>query len=514
MTGEADTIGGILRHYAERLPDAPAILAPGRAPLTFQGLAHQADYVRETLNGWGIGRGDRVALVVPDRPDMAVAFLSVSGCATAAPLNPEYSASEFERYLSDTRSKALIVAAGLDTPVRAVAEGLGLTVIELSSDHQAPAGTFKLSGGHRAVADRPGPAQPADIALVLPTSGTTSKPKIVPLCHARMTDMARRNARAYALDSNDRCLNIMPLAYHHGLNAALVLPLSAGCSVVLPQFFDANEFFKALKEFSPTWYSAGPTHHQAIASQAAKHEDLIAQGRLRFIRSGAGRLPEDVISVLEKAFNVPLIERYGMTETNGTVTSNPMPPGKRKPGTVGVAEENEVRIMDQDGNFLAQGEAGEIVVRGPCVFGGYDNDPEANADAFFDGWFRTGDEGVFDEDGYLTLTGRIKEVINRGGEKVSPVQVDAALMGHPAVKDAAAFPVPHPTLGEEVAAVVIPEANADLKAEDLQAYLGERLSGFKRPKMIVFAEEIPKGATGKVQRHKLAETFGVKIRTR
>jgi acyl-CoA synthetase (AMP-forming)/AMP-acid ligase II len=221
-----------------------------------------------------------------------------------------------------------------------------------------------------------------------------------------------------------------------------------------------------------------------------------------------------VLSALETAFNVPVIERYGMTETHGTVTSNPMPPGKRKPGTVGVPVENEVRIVDQVGNFLAQGTAGEIVVRGPCVFGGYENDPKANTDAFFDGWFRTGDEGFFDEDGYLTLTGRIKEIINRGGEKVSPAQVDAALMGHPAVKDAATFPVPHPTLGEEVAAVVVLEANSELSVRDLRAYLAERLSGFKIPKRTGFAEEIPKSATGKVQRHKLAEIFGVKIGTK
>ena len=242
-------------------------------------------------------------------------------------------------------------------------------------------------------------------------------------------------------------------------------------------------------------------------------DDFSVNQAFRFIFLPSGALGRSEVEELESAFNAPLISSYNASEVS-RITMDPLPPGLRKPGTVGVPVICEVSIRSLDGEFVATGTRGEVVVRGPDVFDGYENAPELNAMAFVDGWFRTGDEGFFDEDGYLTLTGRIKEWINRGGEKVSPAEVDAVLMGHPMVSEAATFPVPHPTLGEEVAAVVISKSNSGLTTKELRAYLLERLSGFKTPKLIVFADDIPKSAAGKVQRHKLAETLGVKIGTK
>ena len=504
MTGEADTIGGIIRHFAARTPDATAILAPGRAPLCYRDLALQADYVQQTLNGWGIGRGDRVAIVVPDRPEMAVAFLTVSSCATGAPLNPDYTASEFELYLQELKVKALIVPAGLKTPARAAARRLGVTVIDLVAQPGSPAGVFKLSGGQPAAAARAGPAQAADLVLVLHTSGTTSKPKIVPICHARMTGRAYTNAGWFALEPDDRCLNIMPLSYHHGLNGALVSPLAAGSSIVCPPRFDADEFFGLLEEFNPTWYSAGPTHHQAIVARAVEHKEVITRCRLRFIRSAVGRLSEQVMSALEEAFGVSVIQGYGMTEA-GFVTANPLPPGKRKPGTVGVPVNGEVAVVDAHGNILPPGETGEVVVRDSGVIDGYENNPQANAQSFDDGWFKTGDQGYFDDDGYLTLSGRIKDVINRGGEKISPHEVEDVLASAAEVAEAVCFPVAHRTLGEEIAAAVVLREGEVVSEDDLRTFAFERLAPSKVPRRIFIVDALPKGPTGKLQRTLLAQ---------
>jgi len=315
------------------------------------------------------------------------------------------------------------------------------------------------------------------------------------------------------LTTADRCLNLMPLFHVHGLYCALGATLYSGGSVVMLPEFSEDAFFHLLETLAPTWYTGAYTFHHTIAAAAPAHTAAIEKAHLRFIRTASGHLDPRIADQLEVIFRAPVTTNYGSTETS-CICSTSLPPGMRKRGTVGRAFGSEVAILDPDKQFLAPGQRGEVVVHRVEDFSGYENDPAANADAFFNGWFRTGDEGVFDEDGYLTLTGRIKDIINRGGEKITPSEVDDALMGHPDVREAATFPVPHPRLGEEIAAVVVLEPNSELSTGDLRAYLLERISGFKIPKQIVFAEEIPKSATRKVQRHQLAEILGVKIRTR
>ena len=345
--------------------------------------------------------------------------------------------------------------------------------------------------------------------MLLHTSGTTSRPKIVPLSQRNLAASATHIGRTLQFTSADCGLNIMPLFHIHGLIAGVLAPLSAGSHVFCTPGFNALKFFAWMDEAKPTWYTAVPTMHQAILGRASKNLDVIARHPLRFIRSSSSSIPPQVIKELEEVFKAPLVESYGMTEATHQMASNPLPPAVRKPGTVGVAAGPEVAIMAEDGSLLPRGETGEIVIRGPNVTRGYENNPKANAEAFVDGWFRTGDQGVMDADGYISITGRLKEIINRGGEKVSPREVDEILMDHPAVAQVVTFGMPHPKLGEEVAAVVVLREGQAATERDLQTFVGARAADFKVPKKILFMEEIPKGATGKLQRIGLAAKLGL-----
>ncbi len=488
--------------------DAVAIAAHGSPPLTYAALRALIDRSVRSLNDLGIGRGDRVGIVLPNGPEMATAFLCVASAAASAPLNPAYKQDEFEFYLEDLKAKALIVEAGSETPALRAAEKLGVAVIALTPEPEAGAGAFRLSDAAAGAAARPGPAEAGDIALILHTSGTTSRPKIVPLAHANIWTSARNIAATLELSANDRALNVMPLFHIHGLIAGLSAPLSRGGSVFCTPGFNALKFFAEMEEAKPTWYTAVPTMHQTILTRAGRHKETIARNSLRFVRSSSASLPPTVIGELEAAFKCPVIEAYGMTEATHQMASNPLN-GIRKPGSVGVAAGPEVAIMDEAGRLLDRGEIGEVVIRGENVTAGYESNPKANAQAFVDGWFRTGDQGVLDADGYLTLTGRLKEIINRGGEKISPREVDEALMDHPAVLQAVAFAVPHPMLGEDVGAAVVLREGLTATEQELGAFLSERLAAFKTPRKILFLAEIPKGATGKLQRIGLAQKLGL-----
>jgi acyl-CoA synthetase (AMP-forming)/AMP-acid ligase II len=361
----------------------------------------------------------------------------------------------------------------------------------------------------RGAAERGGPAQAEDTALILHTSGTTARPKIVPLLQRNVVATARHIVATLALRPEDVCLNIMPLFHIHGLMAATLASLAAGSQVSCSPGFNALRFFHWLDEVRPSWYTAVPTMHQTILARADRHPESVAGSRLRLIRSSSASLPPQVMAELERTFRAPVVEAYGMTEAAHQMASNPLPPRARKPGSVGPAAGPEVGIMDERGNLLSRGEIGEVVIRGPNVTPGYEANPEANAKAFTDGWFRTGDQGSLDEDGYLRLTGRLKELINRGGEKISPLEVDEALMHHPAVLQVVAFPMPHEKLGEEVAAAVVLREGLHATERELRAFAATRLADFKVPRRIVIVSEIPKGATGKLQRIGLASKLGV-----
>jgi acyl-CoA synthetase (AMP-forming)/AMP-acid ligase II len=504
----ADTIAGLMERGAEA--DA-AIGAPGRTVLTHGGLRGLARSTVSALNGMGLGRGDRVALVLPNGPEMATAFLCLACGVTTAPLNPAYQAQEFEFYLTDSRARVLVIQEGMESPARAVAAAHGIPVVELIPDAEGPAGVFTLRPEQplSGTPARPGFASPEDVALVLHTSGTTSRPKLVPLSHGNLVASAGNIGRTLRLGREDVCLNIMPLFHIHGLVAAVLSSIAAGGSVVCTPGFNALRFFSWLEEVRPTWYTAVPTMHQAILGRASRNEGSLRGGRLRFIRSSSASLPPQVMEALEQTFGVPVIESYGMTEAAHQMASNPLPPLARHAGSVGAAAGPEIAIMDEEGSLLPPGTVGEVVIRGRNVTLGYENNPEANAKAFSHGWFHTGDQGTFDEAGYLRLTGRLKELINRGGEKISPLEVDTVLMDHPAVQQVVTFAMLHPKLGEEVAAAVVLSEGASAGERELREFASARLADFKVPRKIVFLTEIPKGATGKLQRIGLAERLGL-----
>ena len=486
---------------------AEAIGAPGRRSLARGELVALVDRVGGALRAIGIGPQDSIGIVMPNGPEMAAAFLSVACSAIAAPLNPAYRQDEFDFYLGDLDAKALIIQAGPDSPARAVAAKRGIRVIELTPDETGPAGAFTLSIPF-ATGSASTPS-PDDVALVLHTSGTTSRPKIVPLTHGNLAASAKHIATTLSLTPADRCLVIMPLFHIHGLIGALLSSMRAGASVHCPPGFNALKFFAWLDETRATWYTAVPTMHQAIVGRAERNAEILARCRLRFIRSSSSSLPPQVMKQLEETFGCPVIESYGMTEASHQMASNPLPPAPRKPGTVGIAAGPEVAIMDQAGQLLARGATGEIVIRGPNVTKGYANNPKANGEAFSNGWFRTGDQGVMDAEGYLSITGRLKEIINRGGEKIAPREVDEVLMDHPAVAQVVTFAMPHEKLGEDVAAAVVLKDGESATEPELKDFVASRLADFKVPRKILFLPEIPKGATGKLQRIGMAQRLGL-----
>lgn len=506
----SNTIAELL---AGKTPDSPAIGAPGRSWLTYGGLAALSAAVRQQLRAAGVGAEDRVAIVLPNGPEMAVAFITIAQSAVTAPLNPAYRQDEFAFYLEDLKARAIVLAEGYDGPATAAAAACGIPILRLAMDPAQPAGHFRLEPpqGARPVADSGGPGA-AHTALILHTSGTTSRPKIVPLLQSNIAASARHISATLALTPQDRCLNVMPLFHIHGLIAALTASLSAGASVWCAPGFDAMKFFGWLRDARPNWYTAVPTMHQAILSRAPRNQEVIDEVPLRFLRSSSASLPAQVMVALSETFKCPVIEAYGMTEAAHQMASNPLPPRAQKPGSVGVAAGPLLRIAHEVENRLIDG-TGEVVISGPNVTPGYESNPDANAKSFFEAdgqrWFRTGDQGALDEDGYLTLTGRLKEIINRGGEKISPLEVDGVLMDHPAIAQVVAFAVPHPKLGEEVGAAVVLREGHQASEREIRDFAASRMADFKVPRHVVILAEIPKGATGKLQRIGLAEKLGL-----
>jgi len=504
----ANTIIEVIKSGAR---DANVLGAPGRPYLTYGGLLDHVEKTVEALNARGIGRNDRVAIVLPNGPEMASAFMAVAAGATTAPLNPSYREEEFDFYLSDLSAKALMVEKGSTSPALAVASQRNIPVLEIDWAESDPAGQFSIiSEASGDPAANGGYAEPEDGGLVLHTSGTTSRPKIVPLAQKNICASAEHIKTSLNLQPEDIELNIMPLFHIHGLIAATLSSVRAGASIFCAPGFNALKFFAWVDEAKPSWYTAVPTMHQAILSRASRNQDIVDAVPFRLIRSSSSSLPPTVMQELEDTFGCPVIQAYGMTEAAHQMTSNPLPDAPRKPGSVGLAAGPEVAIMTNDsGTLLPSGEIGEIVIRGPNVFSAYEANPEANAEAFTDGWFRTGDQGVIDGDGYISLTGRLKEIINRGGEKISPREVDEVLMDHTAIEQVVTFALPHDKLGEDVAAVVVLRDGEAAEEKEIREFAATRLADFKVPRKIIFMDEIPKGATGKLQRIGLAEKLGL-----
>ena len=476
-----------------------AIISPDGPVLTYGSLKCQVESLANQLNSFGIGRGDRVAIVLPNGVENIVSFLAVTASgATAAPLNPAYTTEEFGFCLEDAGAKAIITSIAASD---AINEAIPDSMIDLNIDVNLEGKIRFTSDSTARVPREREKINIDDVALVLHTSGTTSRPKLVPLSHRNLVVGAQNVSETYNLTSEDVSLCVMPLFHIHGSVASTMATLYSGGVVVLPSKFNALDFWSTVEAHHVTWYTAVPTIHQTLLHRAKRNSGktaiAIARHNLRFIRSCSAPFPPKVLTDMEDTFGVPVMEAYGMTEAAHQVASTPLT-GKRPPGSVGIGTGVSIAIMDTEGNFELPGVTGEVVIKGENVTRGYEENPEANLNCFTNGWFRTGDQGVMDSDGYLRLVGRLKEIIIRSGENISPREIDETLMAHPAVIEAVAFGIPNSTHGEEPSAAVV--VSKPVKTSELVAFCRERLAAFKCPKIIHIVDEIPRTATGKVQR--------------
>lgn len=496
-------IDGLLDHYARTTPAAPALLGPGRPALTCGGLNDRIRHLGRTLRGLGIGPAARIAVALPRGADSALALIAVASNCACVPVNPDLTADELQRYFSELELTALVTRADMNSPSRDVAKALEIAVIDFVPGPKDDLGGCEFIGPTVAPANRSGASRADDDAFILLTSGTAARPKMVPLTQRNVCLSAHNAGRVLSLAPHDRLLNVLPLFHAHGLISGLLTALAAGSSVICTEGFDAASFFGWMRELQPTWYTAVPTIHRALLTAAEANPDRVRSSSLRVIRSASASLAPAILNGLEATFGVPVLETYGMTEAASQIAANPFE--LRKIGSVGRAAGPEIAIMDETGRPLASGEHGEIMLRGPNMSRGYYNDEAATQAAFRDGWFRTGDLGYLDADGYLFIVGRIKEVINRGGQKISPLEVEEVLLSHPAVLEAGVFAIPHPKLGENVAAVVVLRPNSEATSDQLRQFARKRLAAYKVPSLIRSVAALPKGASGKVKRNALAE---------
>jgi acyl-CoA synthetase (AMP-forming)/AMP-acid ligase II len=506
LPNAAVSLVSLVRERALIAPDAPALLAPGRAPLVYVALIRQIDAAIADLAAAGFGRGDRLAVALPEGPELAAALVAVTGCATCVPLNPGLDAASC-RVALEQLSVTALVSTATDTPSVHAAAALGLPLIRVVAEPDAPAGAF-LFRTTPSRSSRPieAPAHD-DVVLVLHTSGTTAKPKAVPFTHRMLVAPALTRARQLDLTAADRCLCVRPLFTAGGMRRCLFPMLAVGGSVVCTPGLSGHSLVDWIEEFRPTYYSGAPPIHRALLDEVLRRGPVPTTS-LRFILSASAALPASLCREVEARVGVPLLQGYGMTET-GIIAQNR--PGRSREGSVGLPAGNEFAILGESGAWLPAGETGEIVVRGPEVFTGYEHgvgDPQA----FHDGWFRTGDLGYVDRDGFLFIVGRAKEVINRGGFKVSPAAVDAALLRHPDVQDAVTFAVPHPTLGEDVVTAVVVRTPAADASRELRDFAFGELAAFMVPSRIVLAQELPRSPAGKLDRALVAAQIEPRLR--
>ena len=496
----------IVRNIFENVNDENiALTSEISSKLSYKDLKLFIDKISKQLAGNGLSNKDRAAIVLPNGPYMASSFLAISSYMSAAPLNPSYKSEEYEFYLKDLNPKIVLVEKNSENPVVDVAKKLKIELCEINPEKDGPSGIFNI---YEKESEYSLPNE-SDEALVLHTSGTTSRPKIVPLTNKNIFSSAENISKSLNLSENDHCLNIMPLFHIHGLIAILASSMKAGASVCASNGFNAIKFLDLAKSEKITWYSGVPTMHQTILLRAHRNLEIAKGLKLRLIRSSSASLPPAVFNDLNDVFSCPVIEAYGMTEATHQMTSNPLPPKQQKAGFVGLPAGPEVCIMNENGEVLKQGDEGEVCIKGENVTVGYDNNEEANKTSFTNGWFRTGDQGYFDKEGYLKISGRLKEIINKGGEKISPLEVDNVLMDHPFIDQAVCFGYDDKMLGENIASAIIIKSGETCSENDVLQYAQEKLAKFKIPKKIFFVEEIPKGATGKLQRNVLAKKFGL-----
>ena len=480
-----------------------SVLIPGGPTISYGELRDEVERVAETLANVVTPR-QAISIVLPNGLEFLVAFLAVARAgAIAAPLNAAYTLDEFKFFIEDADSQLVILPEG-DHPGRNAAGQLGISTLDAALDTD---GKVRLSRNGSELTERrdvSGPS-PDDVALFLHTSGTTSRPKGVPLTHSNLLASLKNIGDTYSLTPDDVAMVVMPLFHVHGLIGVALSTLSTGGSIMVPSRFSASRFWHEQSATGATWYSAVPTIHQILLMRA--DEDNAPSESFRFIRSCSAALAPSVFNDLEARFGAPVLEAYGMTEASHQMASNPLPPGDRRPGAVGAGTGVEIAVMDDRGSLLDSGQTGEVAIKGPNVTLGYHNNPMANEEAFTNGWFRTGDQGILDMDGVLTLTGRIKELINRGGEKISPLEVDAVLLQHPCIAEAVCFGVPDVKYGEAVQAAVV--LSNTVSESDVRSFCAGYLADFKVPDRVYLVESLPRTATGKIQRRNVAAQFAL-----
>lgn len=506
------TIAEALEQLAASQPAAPALHAPGRQVLTYADLDAQIRHVRERLGGLGVVPGDIVAGVIPSRPEMAVACLTLPASSTFAPLGPSLTPDAYAQLIVRMGAKAVLLPRTLDHPLRAAARQHGVAELDVVFDQDAPAGLFTIDLGRAGDSLRRMTPARSELAYVLASSGTTGRQKLIPSTHRQTLLSSRAAIDWLGYAPGDVSCHLLPIHLGNGLRSGLLSPLLGGASVVCLPESDVDAFFAALNEFEPTCLNAGFTLHRAFLHRAPDYRDIVRRCRFRFLRAATGRLDPDEIDRLEQTFGAPVLVALSSAETTW-IAHEPLPPRQRKRGSVGLPLGNEVAIVDDSGQFCPAGRTGEIVVRGPLVFPGYLDEPHLTAASFLGEWFRTGDLGAIDDDGYVYLSGRIKEIINRGGDKIAPLEIDAAIEALPGVKEAATFGVSHPTLGEEVVAAVVRDVNATIDEVAVVEHVRRRMGPRKAPRKIYFVERLPRTDNGKVRRFELPRLLGLDQQT-
>jgi acyl-CoA synthetase (AMP-forming)/AMP-acid ligase II/thioesterase domain-containing protein len=504
LSAGEDTLTNLWQRLASETPNAPCVFYPGRDPLSFETLYNQILRVERSLCRAGLGRSSRIAGALPDGADASVAFYSVSAACAYAPLNAAESQPFFEAAFRRMDPSAVLMSTQTPTHARAAAQALRIPLIELEPLPSSPAGLFELHFSSTSASVPMTEACPDDLAMLLLTSGSTAEPKFVMHSHRTLLASARGLAQAFRLDSTDRCLLTAPLFHSLGATGGLVTGVVHGGSIIATPGFEADRFFEWMDEFEPTWFSAVPSVLEAIHAAAGRHKHVLDRVQLRFLRTVAAPMNPALALRLEAQFNAPLIHVYGMSEA-APISVQPI--DCRKAGSVGVPTAVELLIVNENGAPMPQGEIGEVTVRGAHITAGYFRDPHATASAFRDGWFHTGDYGYQDADRHLFVTGRIHDVMNRGGAKISPREIESVFETHPEVLAAIAFPIPHAVLGEEVALAVVRGKGHSVSPAQLQRYATSRLACHKIPRQFLFLEQLPLLPSGKPNRRVLPRLF-------
>ncbi|MGW1159524.1 AMP-binding protein [Streptomyces sp. NPDC002519] len=508
-------VARLIEDSMRRTPDQTAVgVADGSMRLTYQQMGRLAQTLAHELTEAGITRSDPIALYSDNRPEFIVALLAAwTTGAAVVPMDPQLTVPEIHTRLAAVHAKAVLLphrlrdsypAEGDATPAWAIDVGTARTQVALTDIRHgsSPSRTAPLQPSRN-----PHQAQGPGHALLLFTTGSTGTPKIVPLTQANLAASVTGIQSTYHLGTDDATLLVMPLFHGHGLVAGLLATLASGGAAYLPATgrFSAHLFWDEITAARATWYTAVPTIHQILLNRAAGEYPAADPPALRFIRSSSAPLAPAVSRRIREQFGAPVIPAYGMTETAHQAASNPLPrDGVCKDASVGLPTGLQIRIIAGNGELAPTGDTGEVCVRGPALTAGYLNDPQASATSFTDGWFHTGDLGHLDFDGYLFLSGREKDMINRGGEKIAPHTVEAVLLSHPAVQDALAFAVPDAKYGEEINAAVILQTGRHATQADLQQHCRGQLSAFEIPKKIHFLDRFPRTTKGDGDRRALA----------